>query len=109
MWIGENYRINILGSFGELSVRLKRFLEDFGFNVVVDNHHVFKNGGCSGFFLLSESHLSYHTWPEHSFATIDLFTCKKVGRDVVVEYFEDKFPDTSVTVLKWDTHVGGEL
>ena len=25
--------------------------------------------------LLSESHISIHTWPEHGYAAIDVFTC----------------------------------
>lgn len=31
--------------------------------------------GVSGILLLSESHISVHTWPEHGYAAIDLFTC----------------------------------
>ena len=31
--------------------------------------------GLSGLLLISESHLSYHTWPEHGYASVDLFTC----------------------------------
>jgi S-adenosylmethionine decarboxylase len=29
----------------------------------------------TGFLLLAESHISIHTWPEHSYAAIDVFTC----------------------------------
>jgi len=31
--------------------------------------------GVSGIVLLSESHISVHTWPEHGYSAIDLFTC----------------------------------
>lgn len=38
--------------------------------------HVFTpQGGVTGVLLLAESHISIHTWPEHSFAAIDLFMC----------------------------------
>jgi len=40
--------------------------------------HRFETGGVTAVALLSESHLSIHTWPEHGYAAVDLFTC---GRD----------------------------
>jgi len=39
--------------------------------------HVFPGGGLTGFLLLSESHISLHTYPEHHFIGIDLFSCGK--------------------------------
>ncbi|MGS0740339.1 adenosylmethionine decarboxylase [Glaciimonas sp. GG7] len=34
--------------------------------------------GVTGFYLLSESHCSYHTYPESNYIAVDIFTC---GRD----------------------------
>lgn len=31
--------------------------------------------GVSGVVLIAESHLSFHTWPEHGFVSLDVFTC----------------------------------
>jgi S-adenosylmethionine decarboxylase len=33
-------------------------------------------GGLSGFVLIAESHLSFHTFPERGFVTIDVYTCQ---------------------------------
>lgn len=33
-------------------------------------------GGLSGFVLIAESHLSFHTFPNRGFVTIDLYTCQ---------------------------------
>jgi S-adenosylmethionine decarboxylase len=41
----------------------------------VDLHHFEPNGGISGVVVLSESHISIHTWPERSFAALDIFMC----------------------------------
>ena len=40
--------------------------------------HVFESsGGISGVAVLAESHISVHTWPEHSYAAFDIFMCGK--------------------------------
>lgn len=33
-------------------------------------------GGVTGLYLLTESHLSVHTYPEHGTATINLYCCR---------------------------------
>ena len=43
---------------------------------VVDRRfHKFAPQGVSGVLILAESHLTIHTWPEHGYAAVDLFTC----------------------------------
>ncbi|MEM9245946.1 MAG: adenosylmethionine decarboxylase, partial [Cyanobacteria bacterium P01_F01_bin.153] len=37
--------------------------------------HQFHPHGATVLLLLSESHLSLHTWPEKAYAALDLFTC----------------------------------
>jgi len=37
--------------------------------------HKFSPHGVSGVVVIAESHLAIHTWPEHGYAAIDLFTC----------------------------------
>lgn len=39
--------------------------------------HSFLPHGITMFYILSESHISIHTWPEHGYAAIDIFTCGK--------------------------------
>ena len=43
--------------------------------VLGEKYHEFPVMGVSGLLLISESHLSIHTWPEHGYAAVDLFTC----------------------------------
>ena len=33
-------------------------------------------GGVSGFVLIAESHISFHTFPKRGFITIDVYTCQ---------------------------------
>jgi S-adenosylmethionine decarboxylase len=38
-------------------------------------HHFEPNGGISGVAVLAESHISIHSWPEASYAALDVFMC----------------------------------
>ncbi|WP_347862602.1 adenosylmethionine decarboxylase [Salimicrobium sp. PL1-032A] len=37
--------------------------------------HQFAPQGVSGVVLISESHLTIHSFPEHNYASIDIYTC----------------------------------
>lgn len=37
--------------------------------------HRFDPQGVSGTIVISESHLSIHTWPENGYAAVDIYTC----------------------------------
>src|SRR4051794_38836075 len=39
--------------------------------------HEFEPFGISAIAILAESHLSIHTWPEHGYLAVDLFTCSE--------------------------------
>ncbi len=39
------------------------------------NLHRFSPHGISGVAVISESHISIHTWPEHDYAALDIFVC----------------------------------
>ena len=47
-----------------------------GAQVLHSHFHSFGAGqGVTGVVLLAESHISIHTWPECSFAAVDIFMC----------------------------------
>ena len=43
--------------------------------IVQSIFHLFNPWGVSGAVVISESHLTIHTWPEYGYAAVDLFTC----------------------------------
>ena len=45
------------------------------FTVLNVSSHAFSPHGVTAVVLLSESHMSIHTWPEHGYAAVDIFTC----------------------------------
>jgi S-adenosylmethionine decarboxylase len=54
--------------------------------------HKFSPQGVSGVIVISESHLSIHTWPELGYAAVDVFTCgAKVNPWIACNYLKLKF------------------
>jgi len=55
-----------------------RVIEDLGLKTVgEENWHKFGGeGGVTGLIMLSESHLTCHTYPEHAVATFNLYCCR---------------------------------
>jgi S-adenosylmethionine decarboxylase proenzyme len=51
--------------------------EEAGATVVGENFHKFDPAGVTGIIAIAESHLCIHTWPEYSYAAVDIFTCGK--------------------------------
>ena len=49
-------------------------------------------GGVSGFVLIAESHLSFHTFPSRRFVTLDVYTCQNsLDADRIVALMQDHF------------------
>lgn len=61
----------------EMSNLLRKIARKCNMQVLgeVSTKFVAKGEGCSVVLLLAESHISVHTWPEHGYAAIDIFTC----------------------------------
>ncbi len=51
-----------------------------GARVLGTHVHRLEPQGISGVVVISESHLTIHTWPERGEAAVDLFTCGDAGR-----------------------------
>ncbi|MDP2167403.1 MAG: adenosylmethionine decarboxylase [Thermodesulfovibrionales bacterium] len=71
---------------------------------IVDiSFHEFNPFGISGMVVIAESHLSIHTWPEYSYAAVDIFTCgdlikPETAAAYLIERFQSKNP--SVVEMK---------
>ena len=46
-----------------------------GASILGRSFHKFTPRGVTGIVAIAESHLAIHTWPEHSYAAVDIFTC----------------------------------
>ena len=54
--------------------------------------------GVTGVALLAESHISIHTWPEHSYAAIDAFMCGSAEPHKVVPILRHAFKARRIAI-----------
>lgn len=61
----------------------------------MDLHSFGPGQGVTGVAVLSESHISIHTWPETGFAALDIFMCGKADPYKSVSVIRERFRPTS--------------
>lgn len=61
-------------------------------------HHFTPNGGVSGVAVLAESHISIHSWPENSYAALDVFMCGDAEPQKCVSILKEAFAAEQVHV-----------
>lgn len=52
-------------------------VERGGGTIVKAVFHNFSPHGVSGVVVITESHVTIHTWPEYRYAAVDIFSCSK--------------------------------
>jgi S-adenosylmethionine decarboxylase len=63
--------------------------------------HKFNPQGVTGVVLISESHVTIHTWPEYGYAAIDVFTCgERMDPWKACEHIVESFKPSSVNALE---------
>ncbi|MCA6222261.1 adenosylmethionine decarboxylase [Photorhabdus sp. UCH-936] len=69
----------ILSDANTLNTFFLEAIKKAGFRIIGHIYHKFadEGEGVTGLFLLSESHLSFHTYPETNYISIDVYTCGK--------------------------------
>lgn len=78
---------------------LKRCVEAAGATLLhIHLHHFTPNGGVSGVAVLSESHISIHSWPEANYAALDVFMCGDASPERVVPVLKEAFQADAVVV-----------
>ncbi|MBU0646946.1 adenosylmethionine decarboxylase [Patescibacteria group bacterium] len=45
--------------------------------------------GLSGFVMLYESHISFHTWPKEGYVAMDLYSCKDFDDESINKYLKE--------------------
>lgn len=97
--LGRHLLLELNGCNSKLLNDIKR-VEDFMVagaklakaTIIGSHFHQFSPFGISGVVIIAESHVAIHTWPEHGYAAVDIFTCgETLQPEVAAQYFVDKF------------------
>ena len=59
--------------------------------IIDKKFHTFSPHGVSGVVIIAESHLVIHTWPEHGYCAVDIFTCgDRIDNAAALNVFEKR-------------------
>ena len=104
----KNVSSDKLKTIEDIKPFMDKVVEVLKLNVVGECSHQFKKDnspyGVTMVYLLSESHLSIHTFVDEGKITIDLFTCDvsledRVMKDIVCDYFNISFLNIDMSHL----------
>jgi S-adenosylmethionine decarboxylase len=81
---------DLLNDVNRLEHHLKEAAKACGATILSVQSHQFEPQGATVLVMLSESHLTIHTYPEKGFAALDCYTCGyTVDPMVAIEYMLD--------------------
>jgi len=98
----EFYKCNsVINNLKKLSPALEKIVKNSGGRILETAYHKFKPQGISGIMIIAESHVAIHTWPEHKFAAVDVFTCSEnMNLDYIVKELKKLFETKNVIIAK---------
>lgn len=99
--IGEHITLDIIGTTKEYDIA---FYEDLIYKiadaskvtVLQISKHKFEPQGMTMLALLAESHMSFHTFPEHGIIAFDFFTCGKVHPNIAINFLKEAIEHTQI-------------
>jgi len=87
---------DIINSVEKVEKIMNAAADKMGATIVESRFHNFSPIGVSGVVIIKESHLTIHTWPEHGYAAVDIFTCGKIDLKAGGAYLEKELKAKSV-------------
>lgn len=74
--------------------------QEVGAKILGESFHKFSPQGVTGVLPIAESHFCVHTWPEHSYAAVDVFTCNQsIDIERVAESLIGKFKSRNPSIM----------
>ena len=95
-----------LDDIGHIEQTFRECIEVSGATLLhIHLHHFTPNGGVSGVAVLSESHISIHSWPEYGYAAIDIFMCGHAKPHLAIDVIRQAFEPEEIVVRE---HLRGQ-
>lgn len=72
-----------LESMDSMHELLEGICKKYEFPILTKTQHQFEPQGLTILYMLSESHISIHTFPEQQYLALDIYTCRNYSDDSV--------------------------
>jgi len=81
--------IELLNDSTKIKELFDNICKKYNYTILNRMEHIFEPQGITILYLLSESHISIHTFPERNYAALDIYTCKEYdNNDIYEEIYE---------------------
>jgi S-adenosylmethionine decarboxylase len=64
---------------------LDHICDKYNYTILNQIEHIFQPQGLTILYLLSESHISIHTFPEREYFALDIYTCREYEDNIIYE------------------------
>ena len=107
--VGEHITLDIIGTTGEYEPiffegLVHKIAEKAKVTVLNISKYKFEPQGFTLVALLAESHISFHTFPEHGIISFDFFTCGKISPDVALDVIKSEIKFKRIVKKSFDRH-----
>ena len=80
---------NLIHDLKKIELLLETICKAYDYTVLNRAAHEFSPHGLSILYLLSESHISIHTFPERDYIALDIYTCREyTDNSVYLEIYD---------------------
>jgi len=81
--------IDLLNNNNRIIALLDHICSTHNYTILQKSQNQFQPQGFTAIYLLSESHISIHTFPENNYAAIDIYTCRQYNdNNAYIEIYE---------------------
>jgi len=99
--VGEHITLDIIGTKKEydssfFEKTIYKIAKKAKVTVLEISRHKFEPQGFTIVALLAESHMSFHTFPEHNIISFDFFTCGKVSPAIAIDIIKKEIEHTRI-------------
>ena len=107
--VGEHITLDIIGTTGEYESSffeglVHKIAEKAKVTVLNISKYKFEPQGFTLVALLAESHISFHTFPEHGIISFDFFTCGKISPSVALDVIKSEIKCKRIVKKSFDRH-----
>ena len=107
--VGEHITLDIIGTSGEYKPSfyeslVHKIADKAKVTVLNISKYKFEPQGFTLVALLAESHISFHTFPEHGIISFDFFTCGKVSPNVALDVIKNEIKCKRIVQKSFNRH-----